>query len=147
PALSEPLEPLVGKITPKESETRVPGVEGPVHRVELSRPPASPKGMEVLVFVRDGVGIAALGSNPRKALTSLTGASQVTLESAPGFGKLAEGRPEAALALYTDFSLLRPAEVPAPALAVIGKKNGEALLEVVLSAPACALVAANLGTP
>jgi hypothetical protein len=147
PALSEPLEPLFGKISPKESETHVSGIEGSVHRVELSRASPASKGTEVLVRVHDGVGIAALGADAGPALLALASERPVTLKETPGFGKLAEGRAPAALSLYADFSVMKPTGVPAPALAVIGKKNGEALLEVVLSAPACALVAENLGTP
>jgi hypothetical protein len=147
PALREPLEPLFGKISPKESETRVLGIEGSVHRVELSRPTPASKGMEVLVHVHGGVGIAALGSDARPALIALASERRATLRETPGLGKLAEGRAPAALSLYTDLSVMKPSGTPAPALALIGKRNGEALLEVLLSAPACALVAEHLGTP
>jgi hypothetical protein len=146
PALAEPLVPLVGKVNLRESETRVAGVEGPVHRIRVSD--ASPKspGLEVLLHVRGSNAWAVAQSTPSDALAVLTRADEATLGSAT-LGKLAQGRAPAALAAYVDLAMLKPGAGPAPALAVLGKKDGQALVELEISAPACAALVERFGSP
>lgn len=146
PALAEPLAPLVGKVNFRESETRVTGVEGPVQRIQVSQPGPQSPGVEVLVHVRGASALTVAQAAPSDALAVLTRTEEATLAKTP-LEKLAAGRTPAALAAYADLAMLRPSAGPAPALAVLGKKGGEAHLELELSAPACAALVERFGSP
>ncbi len=146
PALAEPLMPFVGKVNLKESTTKVAGIEGPVHRVQVSEPGPRSRGFEVLVHVRDSNAWAVVQSKPGDGLALLARPQGSTLGKSP-LAKLAEGRVPAAYGVYMDLSMLRAAQGPAPALLVLGKKGSDAVLELELSAPACAEVAESFGTP
>jgi hypothetical protein len=139
-ALAEPLAPLVGKVSFRESETRVAGVEGPVQRIQVSERSSQSPGVEVLLQVRGKSALTVAQSAPSDALALLTRRDEATLGKAT-LEKLAKGRAPAALAAYADLAILRPNGGPAPALGVLGKKGGEALLELELSAAACAALA------
>jgi hypothetical protein len=147
PALAEPLEPIVGKLTPRESATRVAGVEGPVHRVELVRRSPRDAGVEVLVHVKGETASIVAAPEANDALVALARGGAETLGRSPVLERLVAGRVPAALALYADLSVMRPGGGPAPALAVLGKRGGDALVEVELSAPACAALVERVGTP
>jgi hypothetical protein len=147
PALAEPLEPIVGKLRPRESDVRVAGVEGTVHRVELVKPSQESPGLEVLLHVRGTRASAVAASKASAALTTLATERHETLGKSPRLEKLAEGRVPAAFAVYADLSPMTPGTGPAPALAVLGKKGREALLEVELTAPAGAALLERLGSP
>ena len=144
PALAEPLEAFVGKPTLRESETRVAGVEGPVHRVELAKAAAGSPASSLLLHVRGGLATVAAGATADQALSLL---SRDDSRASPSLQKLADGGPPASLALYADLELMRPQGGAAPALAVLGKRGTEALFELELSAPACAALVDRLGTP
>jgi hypothetical protein len=147
PALAEPLEPIVGKVTPRESTTRVASIEGPVHRVELVRKGPGGAGVEVLVHVKGETASIVAAPEANDALVALSRGRAETLGRSPILEPLLAGRVPAALALYADLSVMRPGGAPAPALAVLGKRGSDALLEVELSAPACAVLVERVGSP
>jgi hypothetical protein len=147
PALAEPLEPFIGKVTPRGSTTRVASVEGPVHRVELVRKGPGVAGVEVLVHVKGETASIVAAPEANDALLALSRGGTETLGRSPILERLSAGRVPAALALYADLSLMRPGGGPAPVLAVLGKRESDALLEVELSALACAALVERVGTP
>jgi hypothetical protein len=147
PALAEPLEPIVGKVTPRESTTRIPGVEGAVHRVELVQKGPRGSGVEVLVHVKGETASIVAAEEANDALVALSRGGAETLGRSPVVERLVGGRVPAAFALYADLSVMRPGGGPAPVLAVLGKREKNALLEVELSAPACAALVERVGTP
>jgi len=146
-ALSEPLEPLVGKVNPRESATRVAGVEGPVHRVELVARGPRAAGLEALVHVRNGSASVVAAPTATDALVALNTEQREMLGMSEALAGLAKDRVPSTIALYADLAMLKPAGGPAPVLAVVGKKAGQALVEVELSAAASALLFEHVGTP
>jgi hypothetical protein len=146
PVLAEPLMPLVGKVNLKESTAKVAGIEGPVHRVQVSEARAGSRGFEVLLHTRDSSAWAVVQSKPGNSLAKLTRPEDSTLGKSP-LAKLTQGRVPAAYAAYLDLSELPTDQGPAPVLFVLGKKGSSAVLELELSGPACATVAESFGSP
>jgi hypothetical protein len=115
--------------------------------VELVRKGPHAAGVEVLVHVKGETASIVAAPEAKEAFVVLARKGAETLGRSPVLERLVTGRVPAALALYADFSVMRPGGGPAPALAVLGKRGNEALLEVELSAPACAALVERIGTP
>jgi hypothetical protein len=150
PALSAPLEPFVGKLQIREGTSQVAGVEGPVLRVGVTQFGVRREPGEILVEVRADFAYAVLHTNSRDGLMALTTGAD-PLRADPMLQKLAQNRSPAGLAVYADLATFlvpgRPSSGPAPALAVLGKKQREVVLEVALSAPACVRLLEAFGSP
>jgi hypothetical protein len=148
PAIAAPLEPFVGKIGVPERVAPAAGIDGPALRVGLGRMGSGKPG-ELLLQVLGETAVLVASENARPGLVALT-RSENPIGKAPAVAKLAEGRPDAALALYAEVSALAIAgEQPAsaPVLGVIGKRGRDALFELAVSAPACTVIVERFGSP
>lgn len=149
PALAAPLEAYLGSVSFRDATTTVPGVPGPVLRADVAPRGGRGKPSELLVQVRGEAAVAVASENARQGLAALV-TEPGALGASPLVAKLAERHVPAAIAVYADLSpflLMRPGTEPSPALAVLGKRNGDAVLELALSAPACAAIAERVGSP
>jgi hypothetical protein len=149
-ALAEPLEPFVGKLQTSEGPTRIAGIDGSALRLGLGQLGPRRQPGELLVHVHGKAAYGVLDNRARDGLLSLMSPVE-TLGTVPGIEKLVEGRTPSTLAVYADVRPLmaagKPSRETAPALAVVGRRDHEALLEMVLSAPACAALLEGFGTP
>jgi hypothetical protein len=80
-------------------------------------------------------------------LVSIERPSGPSLGGLPAFQALARDRAPAALALYASVPSSASPARPAPMLAVFGTDAGAAVLELALSAPACAGLFERFGSP
>jgi len=149
PALAEPLEQYAGKLKVHGGTTSIPGVAGPVIRAEVVPTGRGSKPGELLIRIDGAHAVAVASDKAREGLVALT-AGAPSLGASPVVSKLAEHRPPAAIAVYADLQtmlLVRHPAGAAPVLAVLGKRQREAVLELALSAPACAALLERMGSP
>ncbi|HEX6274758.1 MAG TPA: hypothetical protein VFZ53_17070 [Polyangiaceae bacterium] len=142
PALAEPLEPVLGKMTAPPSATRVAGLEGLVQRAELTRQGA--EKTEVLTYVRGASASTVVAPRAGDVLVALERPTR-TLAAASALRTLVQDRVPSSLVLYANMP--SAASAAAPALALLGKDAQNATIELVLSAPACAALLERFGTP
>ncbi len=120
-----------------------------MNRAEVVPAGRGSKPGELLVHIGRANAVAVVSGKAREGLVALT-AGAPSLGASPVVSKLAARRPPAAIAVYADMKgmlLGRHPEGAAPVLAVLGKRQREAVLELALSAPACAALLERVGTP
>jgi hypothetical protein len=145
-AVSEPLEQFIGKLAVKQSSAELTGIEGKVQRVMLTLGPSKgvgpsrevavgPRSFELLWLVKDGVGHAALSTEPSSALVDLLTASGTGTLGADAATKAAAERAGAggSLSLFVQplrLGLGSTAKSSAPLLMVLGKDASAGWLRI-----------------
>jgi hypothetical protein len=146
PALAEPLEPIIGKLTAPPSAARIAGLDGRVQRAELTRRSSGEK-LEVLSYVRRANASTVMARRATDVVFALERPAEGSLASASGLPTLARDRVPSAFALYANLPSAGAPPPPAPALGLLGKDGQTAVLELALSAPACAALLERFGSP
>jgi hypothetical protein len=146
PAVREPLAPLLGKLDPRETQTKFDGLDSPLHRLSVARATPREKGSEWWWGIRAGTLLLAGAPDPSATFSKLVKALPAdTLAQSAALIAMAGRRSPSALALYADLSLLAAAPAPAPVLFTYGRREKSMRLELELSNAAASSVLARVG--
>jgi hypothetical protein len=148
PPLRDAFGALLGKLDPRESVVKLPGLDSPLHRVTLApaRPPE--KSTEWWWGIRGRTLLVVSSAEPSATFaTLLQEPAAETLARNTALAGMVERRAKAALAFYADLAVLDAAAVPAPALFVYGRRERSMRLELELSNAAASQLLARTALP
>jgi hypothetical protein len=146
PAVREPFGSLFGKISARESQAKLAGLDSPLHRLSVVPEKPSEKTSEWWWGVRTGTLLVAGAADPSATFGKLVEARPAdTLAQQPTLTAMAGRRSPSALALYADLAVLDAASVPAPLLFAYGRRERAIRLELELSNAAASSLLTRLG--
>jgi hypothetical protein len=149
PAVKEPLAPLVGEISARESELRLPGSERPLRRLEIVRARGADKpGLEALWLVNETSAALSIAPDARPGFVALAAARpEASLAANPAVKAMAGRRSPAGFALYANLGPFGREPGDAQALVTFGKRGENARIEAELSRGGVLVLASRLVPP